>query len=115
MPEEAQRRMLDPHIDDHLQDPARSGATTRAASGRSCALVLLVRHVFTPGNGAAGVVVLLHGDVDHEPVGRRTVPVVLAWLEEHAVPGPDRLDRTALSLAEADTFGDEDGLPVRVR
>src|SRR3954451_14902660 len=73
--------------------------------------VLLVGHVLAPGDGAAGLVVLLHGDVDHEAVGRGAVPVVLAGLEEDAVSRADRLDRAALALAEPDAFGDEDRLP----
>ena len=47
--------------------------------------------------------------------GRGAVPVVLAGLEEDAVPGADLLDRAALALAEADALGDEDRLAVRVR
>jgi hypothetical protein len=38
--------------------------------------------------------------VDHEAVRRGAVPVVLSGLEEHAVAGPDGLDRAALALAE---------------
>ena len=43
-------------------------------------------------------------------VGRGAVPVVLAGLKEHAVAGPDDLDRAAFALAEADALGDEDRL-----
>src|SRR5829696_6154191 len=77
--------------------------------------VLLVGDVLTPRDRAAGLVVLLHGDVDHEAVGRGAVPVVLAGLEEDAVAGPDLLKGAALALAQADAFGDEDRLAVRVR
>src|SRR5438067_999469 len=42
------------------------------------------------------------------------VPVVLAGFEEDAVAGPDRLDRTAFSLAQAYALGDVNGLPVGV-
>src|SRR5829696_1335389 len=63
---------------------------------------------------AARLVVLLHGDVDHEAVRRGAVPVVLARLEEDAIAGPDDLDLPALALAEADAFDDEDRLSVRV-
>ena len=65
--------------------------------------------------GLPVLVVLLHGDVGHEPVRRGAVPVVLAGLEEDAVAGADDLDRAALALAEADALGDEDRLAVRVR
>src|SRR5215204_1757611 len=78
------------------------------------AAVLLVGDVLAPGDGAAGLVVLLHGDVDHEAVRRGAVPVVLARFEEHTVAGPDDLDRSALALAQADALGDEDRLAVRV-
>jgi hypothetical protein len=47
----------------------------------------------------------------HELVGRRSVPVVLAGLEEDAVAGPDLLDRAAAALAEADALGYVDRLP----
>src|SRR3954449_400980 len=76
--------------------------------------VLLVADVLAPGDGAARLVVLLHGDVGHEAVGGGAVPVVLAGLEEDAVAGPDDLDRAALALAEAGTLGDVDGLAVRM-
>jgi hypothetical protein len=47
--------------------------------------VLLVGDGFSEGAGAAVLVDLLDGDVDHQAVGARAVPVVLAGLEEHAV------------------------------
>jgi hypothetical protein len=73
-----------------------------------------VGHVLAPRHGAAGVVVLLHRDVDHEAVRRRAVPVVLVGLEEDAVARADELHLAALALAEADALGDEDRLAVRV-
>src|SRR3954447_24425703 len=89
----------------------------RGGSARALAraAVLLVGDVLAPCHGAAGLVVLLHGDVGHEAVGRGAVPVILCGLEEHAVAGADRLDRAALALAPADALGDEDRLAVRVR
>src|SRR4029453_9722439 len=72
--------------------------------------VLLVGDVLAPRDRAAGLVVLLHGDVGHEAVRGRAVPVVLAGLEEDAVAGPDELDRAAFALAEAEALGDEDRL-----
>src|SRR3954453_13651339 len=83
----------------------------------SCGLaagVLLVGDVLAPRHGAAGLVVLLHGDVGHEAVRGGAVPVVLTGLEEHAVAGTDDLDGAALALAEADALGDEDRLAMRV-
>src|SRR3954453_16312121 len=85
--------------------PRRSG---------SCRAVLLIADVLAPGDGAAGLVVLLHGDVDHEAVRCGPVPVVLARLEVHAVGWLDGFDRASLTLAEADAFGDEDRLSVRM-
>src|SRR4051812_8295252 len=88
-----------------------------AASG-SCgpvARVLLVGDVLAPGDRAAGLVVLLHGDVDHEAVRRGPVPVVLTGIEEDAVAGADLLDRAAFALTAADAFGDEDRLAVGMR
>jgi hypothetical protein len=67
-----------------------------------------------PGDGGAGVAVLLHGDVGHEPVRGGSVPVVLAGLEEDSVAGADDLDWAALSLAEAGAFGEVDRLAVGV-
>src|SRR3954467_11759649 len=69
--------------------------------------VLLVADVLAPRDGAARLVVLLHGDVGHEAVGGGAVPVVLTGLEEHAVARADDLDRAALALAEADALRDE--------
>lgn len=68
----------------------------------------------SPAHWAAGLVVLLHGDVDREAVGRRAVPVVLARPEEDTVARADRLDRPALVLAKPDALGDEDRLAVGV-
>src|SRR3954467_15885723 len=53
--------------------------------------VLVIGDVLVPRDRAARVVVLLHGDVNHEAVGRGAVPVVLAGLEEDAVAGADGL------------------------
>src|SRR6266516_6780349 len=87
--------------------PGRWG---RVGSGCRGGVVLLVGDVFAPGDWAAVLVGLLHGDVSHEAVGRGAVPVVFAWLEEHAVAGADLLDRIPLALAAADALGDVDGL-----
>src|SRR3954452_5443676 len=92
---------------------ARPGSSAGGLIGRRGA-VLLVGDVLTPGDRAAGLVVLLHGDMRHETVWSRAVPVVLAGLEENAVAGMDGLDRAALALAAADALGDEDRLAVRV-
>jgi hypothetical protein len=70
--------------------------------------------VLAPGDGAAGLVVLLHRDVDHEAVRGGAVPVVLAGLEEDAVAGADDFDRPACALAESGALGDVDGLAVWV-
>src|SRR3954466_4263659 len=77
--------------------------------------VLLIADVLAPRDRGAGLVVLLHGDVDHEAVRRRAVPVVLAGLEEDAVAGVDCLDRAGFALTEPDALGDEDRLAVRMR
>src|SRR5438874_10108822 len=53
--------------------------------GRRSGGVLLVSDVVAPGDWAARVVDLLHGEVGHEAVRRGAVPVVLAGLEEDAV------------------------------
>src|SRR3954468_21780231 len=94
--------------------PRKRRELQRLRVGRLCGAVLLVGDVLAPGDGAAALVVLLHGDVGHEAVRRGAVPVVLAGLEEHAVAGADDLDRPALALAPADALGDEDRLAVRM-
>src|SRR3954454_11231469 len=91
------------------------GIAARSGSCGPPAGVLLVGDVLAPGDRTAGLVVLLHGDVDHEAVRGGAVPVVLARLEEDAVAGADLLDRAALALTQADPLGDEDRLAVRVR
>ncbi|MEO7617004.1 MAG: hypothetical protein ABIS86_23715 [Streptosporangiaceae bacterium] len=55
-------------------------------------------------------VAFVDGQVDHQPVRCGAVPVILVGLEQHAVAGPDDLDRSAAALAQTDPFGDEDGL-----
>src|SRR4051794_30027417 len=72
-----------------------------AAGARGRRAVLLVGDVPAPRDGAARLVVLLHRDVDHEPVRGGAVPVVLLRLEEHAVARADDLDLAALALAQA--------------
>jgi hypothetical protein len=57
------------------------------------ALVLLVGYVLAPGDRAAVLIGLLHGDVGHEALGRGTVPVVLSGLEEDPVARADLVDR----------------------
>src|SRR3954447_23495474 len=78
----------------------------------SSGAVLLVADVLAPRDGAARLVVLLHGDVGHEAVGGGAVPVVLTGLEEDPVARPELIDRPALALAEPDALGDEDRLTV---
>src|SRR5436190_953396 len=81
---------------------------------RRCDAVLLVRDVLAPGHGTARVVRLLDGDVGHEVVRGRAVPVVLARLEEDAVAGADNLDLAATALTEPDAIGDVDVLAERM-
>ena len=57
--------------------------------------------MLAPGDGAALLIDLMHREVGHEAIGGRSVPVLLAGLEEHAVARPDRLDRAAAALAQA--------------
>src|SRR3954468_20047284 len=94
--------------------PRKRRELQRLRVGRLCGAVLLVGDVLAPGDGAADLVVLLHGDVGHEAAPRGAVPVVLAGLEVHAVTGADDLDGAAFALAEANAFGDEDGLADRM-
>jgi cell division inhibitor SulA len=68
----------------------------------------------TPRRRAAFVVDVEHRDVGHEAIRRGSVPVILAWFEEHTVARADHLDRAAAPLGEADALEQEDGLAVRV-
>src|SRR5689334_7586968 len=77
--------------------------------------IFLVGHVLTPGDGAARVIDLLHGDVGHEAVGCGAVPVVLAGFEVNRVAGPDDLDRATAPLTEAHTLGHVDVLAEGMR
>jgi hypothetical protein len=61
-------------------------------SGRWGGVVLLVGYVLAPGDRAAVLSGLLHGDVGHE-LGRGAVPVVLSGLEEDPVARADLVDR----------------------
>src|SRR5215210_5197430 len=68
----------------------------------------------TPADRAAALVGELDREVRHQACGCGTVPVVFGRLEEDAVAGADDLDVAALALAEANAFGDPDGLAERV-
>src|SRR5436190_13379312 len=93
----------------------RGGAAfARSVTGRGRLLVLGVGDVLAPSGGRSCLVGLLQGEVCHEAVRCGSVPVFLPWLEEHTVAGSDGLDRAAAPLAEADSFENEDRLPVRV-
>src|ERR1700733_6065142 len=54
--------------------------------------VLIVGDMRRPRRIVALVVDLDQREMGHEPRGRRTVPVVLGRLEEHAITGADHLD-----------------------
>jgi hypothetical protein len=54
-------------------------------------------------------------EVHHEAGGCGAVPVLFVGFEEDAVTGADDLDGSAAALAQADAFGDEDGLAQRWR
>src|SRR5919202_3334366 len=98
---------------EHRSSSGRRGVASSAVDGWR-GTVLLVGDVLAPGDGAALLVDFLHRYVGHEAVRGGTVPVVLAGLEEHAVARTDHLDWSAAALAEADAFGDVDGLAVGV-
>ena len=70
--------------------------------------VLLIDDVHAPVRAVARLVDLEHREVGHEAVGRSTVPVLLAGLEENAVARANRLDWPAAPLVEARPLGDED-------
>jgi hypothetical protein len=57
--------------------------------------------VGAPGRAVPRIIDLEHGDVRHEAIYRRSVPVVLAWLEEHAIARADHLDTPTAALREA--------------
>jgi hypothetical protein len=76
--------------------------------------------VFLVGDGSEPVddvvlfVAFVDREVDHKAGGCGAVPVLFVGLEEDAVTGADDLDGSAAALAQADAFGDEDGLAQRV-
>src|SRR5213596_253210 len=69
-----------------------------SAPDRRRRCVLVVRDVLAPDRGVALVVHVEHREVDHEPVRRGPVPVILLRLEEDTVTGADDLDRPAAAL-----------------
>src|SRR5579863_7190992 len=76
--------------------------------------VLLVADLFQPFDGFA-VQRFLNGDMGHGRFRRGTMPMLLAgWKPDH-VPGADFLDRTAQTLRQAGTGGDDQGLAERMR
>src|SRR3954454_6390143 len=76
--------------------------------------VFLVSHVLEPGHDLPVAVGLLDGDVRHEPVGRRSVPVLFARLDIDHVAGADLLYLTAAAGDIADAVGDVERLPLGV-
>jgi hypothetical protein len=71
---------------------------------RSRRAVLLVGDVIAPRRAVALVVDVEHREVRHEAVGRRSVPVLLAGLEEHPIPRPDLLYWATAALAQAESL-----------
>src|SRR6185312_12599025 len=80
----------------------------------SVVAVFVVGDVLTPGCRDTVVVDVEERKMAHEAVWRRTVPVLLAGLEEHAVPGLEDLEWAAAPLRTADPFEDVDRLAVRM-
>src|SRR6185437_5042574 len=74
--------------------------------------VFVVRDVLTPGRVIARVVDVEQREMAHEAVWRRTVPVLLARLEEDAVACLEYLDRPAAPLRTADALEDVDRLAI---
>src|SRR4051794_14600783 len=77
-------------------------------------VVLFVADLFHPVDGLA-IQRLVDGDVLHGRGRRRAVPVLSARLEPHDVPGPDLLERPALTLHEAVAKGDDQRLSEWMR
>ena len=80
-------------------------------------VVLLVGHVLSPlGFGAVLALgqTVPNGEVSHEMVRRRPVPVPLRWRAPGSVARPDQQDRAAAGLCETYTLGDVQGLAVGV-
>src|SRR5919202_4198176 len=76
--------------------------------------VLLVGHVLQPGHDLSVGVGFLDGDVGHEAVGGRAVPVLLAGFDVDDVAGADLLDAAVPDGDEADAVADVEGLSLRV-
>src|SRR5579875_1757193 len=72
--------------------------------------VLGVGHVLTPGRLA-----LAHGEMRHQPVRSRTVPVPLATRRDDAFAWSEGEYRAASGLDPGLAFGDVEGLADRVR
>ena len=70
--------------------------------------------MLTPVSGDVLVVDLVEGEMDHQPAGCRSVPMLLVRLDVDPVAGPDDLDWSAAALTEPDPLGDEEALSERV-
>jgi hypothetical protein len=77
-------------------------------------VVFVVGDVVEPGHELPVLVGFLDGDVRHEAVRRRAVPVLLARLDVDDVAGPDFLHRTPASCDQADAVGHVQRLAFRV-
>src|SRR4051794_5578760 len=76
--------------------------------------VFLVGHVLEPGHDLSLVIGFLDRHVSHEPVGGRSVPVVLARFDVDDVTRADLLDLTPAAGDVADPVGDVEGLSLGV-
>jgi hypothetical protein len=77
--------------------------------------IFLVGDMRAPHGRFAGFVEDLNGDVRHEAIRSRSVPVLLARLEKDAVAGMNRFDWAAPSPAASDALGHENRLPDGMR
>src|SRR3954453_12916570 len=71
---------------------------------------VLVGDRLEPVHDVVVFVALVAGEVDHEAVRGRAVPVLIVGPEQQAVTRLDDLARSAAPLAQSDALDDQDGL-----
>src|SRR3954451_7919113 len=86
----------------------------RPSPPSSLGAVFLVGDVVEPGHDLTVLVGFLDGDVGHESVGGRAVPVLLTGLDVDDIAGTDLLDGSPAGGDVADAVGDVEGLALRV-
>src|SRR4051794_37485926 len=94
-----------------MELPSQSAMSCRL---RCCCLVVAVRYVGKPRDDLALAVGLLHGDMGHESVRCRAVPMLFIGLDVDDIAGPNFPDRSVSTGDESDAVRHIESLALGV-